>query len=128
MSSTESRSAEGSLQEKSGQSNKPLSRPPHALEFEVVLKELSVDPCSGLLEDEASRRLIEYGPNELQQKKGVQPVKIFLEQIFNAMTLVSFIDLPASYFCARDGCTSRRPKMSLMGWETTPGPRAGSGG
>lgn len=91
MSSTESRSADGSLREKPGQSNKPLSRPPHALEFEVVLKELSVDSSSGLQDDEASRRLIEYGPNELQQKKGVQPVKIFLEQIFNAMTLVSFV-------------------------------------
>lgn len=93
MSSTESRSADGSLREKPGQSNKPLSRPPHALEFEVVLKELSVDSFSGLQGDEAARRLIEYGPNELQQKKGVQPVKIFLEQIFNAMTLVSFVHM-----------------------------------
>lgn len=114
MSSTESRSANGSLQENSGQSNKPLSRPPHALEFEVVLKELSVDSSSGLQDDEASRRLIQYGPNELHQTKGVQPVKIFLEQIFNAMTLVSFVHVLISYFSAYNFGTFTRLKISQI--------------
>lgn len=73
----------------SGQSNKPLSRPPHGLSGEQVLRELASDAAVGLDPEEVLRRLGEYGPNELEQKKGVQPLKIFLEQVFNAMTLVS---------------------------------------
>lgn len=73
----------------SGQANKPLSRPPHALDVGQVVTELEIDAAQGLTTDEASRRLEELGRNELRQNKGVQPVKIFLEQIFNAMTLVS---------------------------------------
>lgn len=73
----------------SGQSNKPLSRPPHSLEAAQVLEELHVDVTNGLDPDDAVRRLAELGRNELRQQKGVQPLKIFLEQIFNAMTLVS---------------------------------------
>ena len=57
---------------------------------EEALKELHVDPSSGLSTDEAAQRLGSAGRNELEQKKGVQPIKIFIEQIFNAMTLVRF--------------------------------------
>lgn len=72
----------------SGQSNKPLSRPPHSLTSQQVLEELRSDATTGLAPDEIPRLLEEMGPNELEQKRGVQPIKIFLEQIFNAMTLV----------------------------------------
>ncbi|OLN81008.1 Sodium transport ATPase 5-like protein 2 [Colletotrichum chlorophyti] len=81
----------------SGQSNKPLSRPPHALEFSQVIEELEVDATHGLSPEEATRRLTELGRNELRQQKGVQPVKIFFEQIFNAMTLVLLLALGASF-------------------------------
>ncbi|KAJ3944553.1 uncharacterized protein N0V96_006091 [Colletotrichum fioriniae] len=81
----------------SGQSNKPLSRPPHSLEAVQVLKELHVDATQGLDPDDAVRRLAELGRNELRQQKGVQPLKIFLEQIFNAMTLVLLLALGASF-------------------------------
>lgn len=73
----------------SGQSNKPLSRPPHALTAEQVLDELSSNVATGLNPEEEGRRLGEYGPNELERSKGVQPLKVLAEQIFNAMTLVS---------------------------------------
>lgn len=72
----------------SGQANKPLSRPPHSLGSQQVLEELQSNSVSGLDPEEVPRRIEEYGPNELDQRKGVQPVKIFMEQIFNAMTLV----------------------------------------
>lgn len=72
----------------SGQANKPLSQPPHSLTSQQVLDELSSNPETGLSPEEVPRRLEEMGPNELEQKAGVQPIKIFLEQIFNAMTLV----------------------------------------
>ncbi|KAL2880655.1 hypothetical protein SGCOL_004032 [Colletotrichum sp. CLE4] len=81
----------------SGQSNKPLSRPPHSLEAIQVLEELHVDQGQGLDLEDAAHRLAELGRNELRQQKGVQPLKIFLEQIFNAMTLVLLLALGASF-------------------------------
>ncbi|CAM1502447.1 Fc.00g044310.m01.CDS01, partial [Cosmosporella sp. VM-42] len=81
----------------SGQSNKPLSRPPHSLTSPQVLEELKSDAINGLGLEEVPRRLVEYGLNELERRKGVQPVKIFLEQIFNAMTLVLVLALAASF-------------------------------
>lgn len=65
-----------------------MSQPAHSLTAEQVLAELQANPSSGLSADEAAGRLKELGPNELKRQKGVQPLKIFLEQIFNAMTLV----------------------------------------
>jgi magnesium-transporting ATPase (P-type) len=73
----------------SGQSNKPLSSPPHSLTSQKVLEELKSDATRGLDPGDVPRRLAEFGSNDLDQKKGVQPFKIFIEQIFNAMTLVS---------------------------------------
>ncbi|EHK18952.1 cation transporting ATPase [Trichoderma virens Gv29-8] len=81
----------------SGQSNKPMSQPAHSLTAEQVLLELQANASSGLSADEAVRRIKELGLNELEQQKGVQPVKIFLEQIFNAMTLVLLMALAASF-------------------------------
>ncbi|KAF4464839.1 potassium sodium efflux P-type ATPase fungal-type [Fusarium albosuccineum] len=81
----------------SGQSNKPLSQPPHSLTSQQVLDELCSDASTGLTPEEIPRRLEEMGPNELEQKKGVQPIKIFLEQVFNAMTLVLVMALAASF-------------------------------
>lgn len=73
----------------SGQSNKPISAPAHALNIEQVVKELKADIEVGLSDEEARTRLEEYGRNELGEEKGVQPVKIFIGQIANALTLVS---------------------------------------
>lgn len=73
----------------SGQSNKPISAPAHALNIEQVVKELKADIEVGLSDEEARARLEEYGRNELGEEKGVQPVKIFIGQIANALTLVS---------------------------------------
>ncbi|KAJ2999073.1 hypothetical protein NUW58_g119 [Xylaria curta] len=80
-----------------GQCNKPLSQPPHALSPEQTITELGANLERGLDASEATRRIEEYGRNELSQKKGVQPLKIFLEQIFNAMTLILVLALAASF-------------------------------
>ncbi|KAM3461587.1 hypothetical protein BB8028_0007g02390 [Beauveria bassiana] len=80
------------------QSSTPhMSRPAHSMSSEETLKELRADPSSGLSSDEAEQRLANVGRNELEQKKGVQPIKIFIEQIFNAMTLVLLLALAASF-------------------------------
>ncbi|XWW93735.1 hypothetical protein V2A60_001671 [Cordyceps javanica] len=80
----------------SGQSNTPMSRPAHSMSSEETLKELRADPASGLPSGEAAQRLASADRNELEQKKGVQPIKIFIEQIFNAMTLILLLALAAS--------------------------------
>lgn len=82
----------------SGQSNMPLSRPAHSLGSDDTLRELEADQHAGLTAQDAQQRLTQIGPNELEQKKGVQPIKIFIEQIFNAMTLVGW---PLDFCSAR---------------------------
>lgn len=72
----------------SGQSNKPMTAPAHALTFQQVADELEADISYGLSADEADRRLQEYGKNELGEAEGVQPLKIIIAQVANAMTLV----------------------------------------
>ena len=82
-----------------GQANKPMSKPAHALDRDTVRNELSADAKQGLSAGDAQSRLQEYGPNELEDGPGVQPFKILLRQIANAMMLVS----------APDWLGSRRP-------------------
>lgn len=81
----------------SGQSNKPLSLPSHSLTIEQVLTELKTDAWGGLEDAEAKRRLDEYGPNELGEMEGASPVKIFIAQIANAMTLVLILAMAVSF-------------------------------
>ena len=85
---------EGMKSHVSGQSNKPLSRPAHALTARQVIQEIKADPEMGLSTDDAKARLEEYGKNEFGENKGVQPVKIFIGQIANAMTLVMATTIP----------------------------------
>lgn len=72
----------------SGQSNKPMTAPAHSLTVQQVVDQLKADVEVGLSTDEAKRRLEESGRNEFGDQKGVQPIKIFIGQIANALTLV----------------------------------------
>ncbi|OLN88991.1 Sodium transport ATPase 2 [Colletotrichum chlorophyti] len=89
--------AEAMANHVSGQSNKPMSRPAHALTTEQVVQELRANTDDGLTPDEAKSRLEVYGRNEFGAEKGVQPVKIFIGQIANAMTLVLLLAMAASF-------------------------------
>lgn len=73
----------------SGQSNKPLSRPPHALSYADVVRQLESDEINGLHTAVAKQRLADYGQNDLGEAEGVSALKIVVAQIVNAMTLVS---------------------------------------
>ncbi|PBP21584.1 putative sodium p-type atpase protein [Diplocarpon rosae] len=81
----------------SGQANKPLSQPPHALPVDAFVVELAVDAENGLTSEEAKRRLEEYGLNQLDDGPGVQPVKILIRQIANAMILILIIAMAVSF-------------------------------
>jgi cation-transporting P-type ATPase F len=52
----------------------------HNVSEEIVLRELSTSAGSGLTSEEASKRLAQYGPNEITQSKGHNPLMIFLGQ------------------------------------------------
>ncbi|KAI9668426.1 MAG: Na+ ATPase [Alyxoria varia] len=81
----------------SGQSNKPLSKPAHALAFQQVTEEVKADPRDGLKDGEAKTRLEEYGPNEFGKGGGVNVTKILVRQFANAMTLVLLLAMAVSF-------------------------------
>lgn len=81
----------------SGQSNKPMSAPAHALKWTAVSEELQANTDIGLTGGEAKKRLEEYGKNELGETGGVNPGKILLRQIANAMTLVLIMAMAVSF-------------------------------
>lgn len=83
----------------SGQANKPLSRPAHALPYPAVVEEVACNAEDGLTTSEAQARLQEYGRNDLGEDGGVQPGKILLRQVANAMTLVRFSLFFDCYSC-----------------------------
>jgi magnesium-transporting ATPase (P-type) len=72
-----------------GQANKPMSRPAHALSSTQVVQELGADAVTGLSQGAATSRLHEYGPNDLGKEKGVNFMEILIAQVVNSMTLVS---------------------------------------
>lgn len=79
----------------SGQSNEPLSRPAHALTADQVIDEIKANALDGLTAEEAKVRLEKFGRNEFGEDKGVQPFKILIGQVANAMTLVGSTTVPA---------------------------------
>jgi hypothetical protein len=99
----------------SGQSNKPLSLPAHALTCEAIKEELDANLEDGLSDGEWKRRLELCGRNELDDGPGGQPVKILIRQVANAMMLVRRSILPK----CRDN--SSYPMMHT-------GPDTGNGG
>jgi len=65
----------------------------HAMETDELVKALKANE-KGLSEEEAKRRLQEFGPNELVERKRVTPLQIFLGQfkdIFVIMLLIATV-------------------------------------
>ncbi|MDH5623783.1 MAG: HAD-IC family P-type ATPase, partial [Candidatus Bathyarchaeota archaeon] len=65
----------------------------HAMETEELMRALKANE-KGLSEEEAKRRLQEFGPNELVERKRVTPFQIFLSQfkdIFVIMLLIAVV-------------------------------------
>jgi magnesium-transporting ATPase (P-type) len=68
--------------------NDLLSKPAHSLPYDIVVQELGSQVDEGLSNDEAARRLQQYGPNKLEDGKGISVLKILVGQVANAMMLV----------------------------------------
>ncbi|KAE8150945.1 hypothetical protein BDV25DRAFT_139377 [Aspergillus avenaceus] len=73
-----------------GSGGSPLSHPAHTLPYSVVIKELGTRVDEGLSNDEAKRRLQEYGPNKLDEGEGVSIAKILVRQVLILAMAVSF--------------------------------------
>ncbi|KAI5863745.1 potassium/sodium eff [Durotheca rogersii] len=84
-------------QQLSGQSNRPLTKPAHSLERGDVVQQLEADVENGLATPAAQQRLQDYGRNELDDGPGVQPVKILIRQVANAMMLVLILAMAVSF-------------------------------
>jgi Ca2+-transporting ATPase len=61
---------------------------PHRVEAAAVAADLRVDPTAGLSPEEATRRLAEYGPNELAAAPKVPGWKRFLAQFKDMLILI----------------------------------------
>ncbi|KAF3481383.1 calcium-transporting ATPase 3 [Arthroderma uncinatum] len=81
----------------SRQSQWPLSRPAHGLQYETVIEEIRSDPKNGLTASEAQYRLEQYGRNDLGNIDSGHPAKILLRQIANAMTLILMMAMAVSF-------------------------------
>jgi Na+-exporting ATPase len=81
----------------SGQCNSPLTKPAHALQRDDLAQQLNADIENGLTAAEARQRLNDYGRNELDDGPGVQPFKILLRQVANAMMLVLIMAMVVSF-------------------------------
>ncbi|MGB9778485.1 MAG: cation-translocating P-type ATPase, partial [Candidatus Bathyarchaeales archaeon] len=66
------------------------SKPWHAMEIEETLKVLNAKE-TGLSQEEAQKRLQEYGPNELKKEKGISPIRLFLEQFADILIIILLI-------------------------------------
>jgi P-type Ca2+ transporter type 2C len=69
----------------------------HVLGIRDVLKHLSTQQ-DGLSSEEASRRLTQYGPNELQATHRISPWEILLEQFKNVLIIILIIATIISAF------------------------------
>ena len=77
--------------------------PWHAVEIEEVFEALETDR-GGLSEEEAERRLREYGPNELREEKRVTPLQIFLGQFKSILVIILIVSaLVSAYISMRRG-------------------------
>jgi Ca2+-transporting ATPase len=67
-----------------------MSKSWHALEIEETMKQLEAKE-TGLSQEEAQKRLQQYGPNELQKEKRSSPIKMFLEQFTDILIIILLI-------------------------------------
>lgn len=74
-----------------------MSQPAHSLTFEQVQNELGVSGLDGLAASEAQSRLEQFGNNELDNGPGVNPTKILIRQVANAMMLVLILAMAVSF-------------------------------
>jgi P-type Ca2+ transporter type 2C len=71
---------------------------PYSIECEAVLAALDVDSVSGLSVPEAARRMKEYGPNRLEEKKSRNPLLIFFSQFKSPIVWLLLVAAGLSFY------------------------------
>ncbi len=79
------------------QSAAASAQPWHAYAVDDVFALLDSTP-DGLSSDEARRRLVQYGPNELQAVQRISPWAILLEQFKNVLIIILLVATVISFF------------------------------
>ena len=69
----------------------------HAVSAEEALNALNSNE-KGLSQEEAQKRLVQYGPNELKKEKGTSPIKMFLEQFADILIIILLVATGLSLF------------------------------
>ena len=69
----------------------------HTLSVERALEKLGSTP-EGLIADDAARRFIEYGPNELQAARHISPWEILFQQFKNILIIILLAATTLSFF------------------------------
>jgi Ca2+-transporting ATPase len=72
------------------------SKPWHSMPISDVKRELNAT-MDGLSSEEAQKRLLEFGPNELKKEKGKSSVKLFLEQFTDILIIILLIATVLSF-------------------------------
>ncbi len=67
------------------------------MEIEETLQALNTKE-TGLTQEEAQKRLMQFGPNELKKEKGKSPIKLFLEQFADILIIILLIATGLSLF------------------------------
>jgi Ca2+-transporting ATPase len=63
-----------------------------------VLQAFGTDPESGLTADDAAKRLLEYGPNELEQLENASVLRLFVVQFKNPLLIVLLLGAGISLY------------------------------
>ena len=67
-----------------------MSKSWHAMEIDETMKQLNAE-STGLSQEEAQKRLQQYGTNELQKEKGTSPLRMFLGQFTDMLIVILLI-------------------------------------
>jgi Ca2+-transporting ATPase len=62
----------------------------HTMEIDETMKQLNTE-STGLSQEEAQKRLQQYGTNELQKEKGTSAIKLFIEQFEDLLIVILLI-------------------------------------
>jgi Ca2+-transporting ATPase len=63
----------------------------HSIAVDAVLEELGTHADRGLAQEDAARRLAEYGTNELARTDRASPLKLFLSQFKNTLVVILIV-------------------------------------
>ena len=90
----------------------PTGRDVFRLQASEVFKELGTSP-DGLSHEEARQRLLQYGPNSLQEAKGIPLYRRFLQQLTHFLALLLWIASGLSFLAE---ALKPGEGMATLGW------------